>query len=58
MVHYTEEQKKTGLEMLVECRTVTEAAPRLGHPSRSVFYRWIEDDDAARKRVEGRMFSH
>lgn len=30
----------------------------LGYPSRTVLYHWIGNDDAAGKRVEGKIFSH
>lgn len=44
--------------MLVECGTVSEAARRLGYPSRTTFYHWIKNDNAAGKRVEDKIFSH
>lgn len=58
MVHYTEEQKKAALEMLVGCGSVTETVRSLGYPSRTVLYHWIKNDDAAGRRVEGKIFSH
>ena len=58
MPHYTEEQKKIALGMLDGCGSVTEATRRLGYPSRSVFYHWARNDDAAGRRAEGKIFSH
>jgi len=58
MPHYTGEQKKIALEMLGECESVAEAARRFGYPSRDVFYHRAKNDDAAGKRVEGKISSH
>ena len=38
--------------------TLSEAACRGDYPSGSMFYRCIKDNDAAGKRVEGKIVSH
>ncbi len=58
MIHYTDDQRKMALEMLAGCGSVTETVRSLGYPSRTVLYHWIKNDDAAGRRVEGKIFSH